>query len=154
MTMQELANLAGVTISTVSKAFSGSYEISELMREKIFELAKENKCYYKYRKLFKYKHVIGVIYPEFESGLYSQQLSYLEKEINNRRSLMIAVADNFDKERRKSLVSYFCHMKVSGIIMYGDSEFEEYVSVPVITVGKTDLCEMIVNKLFGKIDNP
>ena len=43
--MARLASLAGVSVSTVSKAFSGSAEISEERREYIFKIAKENGCY-------------------------------------------------------------------------------------------------------------
>lgn len=41
MKMTDLARLAGVSVSTVSKAFSKSSEISEKQREHIFDVAKK-----------------------------------------------------------------------------------------------------------------
>ena len=45
---KKLALLAGVSVSTVSKAFSGSHEISEETRDSIFALAKRYGCFDKY----------------------------------------------------------------------------------------------------------
>ena len=45
MTLRELAKLAHVSVSTVSKAFSGAEDISESTREMIFSLAKEHGCF-------------------------------------------------------------------------------------------------------------
>ena len=42
MNIKKLAEITGVSAGTVSKAFSGSKEISEITREKIFAAAKEN----------------------------------------------------------------------------------------------------------------
>ena len=70
MTMKILAKLSGVSVSTVSKAFSGSKEISAHQREHIFQTAKENGCYEKYYKPRFEKPVIAVICPEFQSGYY------------------------------------------------------------------------------------
>ena len=50
MTMRQLALLAGVSISTVSKAFCGASDISEETKDRIFALAKENGCYGKFYK--------------------------------------------------------------------------------------------------------
>ena len=50
MTMEELAIEAGVSLSAVSKAFSGSREVNEETRQRIFDIAKKNGCYYKYVK--------------------------------------------------------------------------------------------------------
>ena len=81
MTMSKLANLAGVSVSTISKAFSGSKEISEERRNFIFEIAKQAGCYDKYCKNVHTEKVIAVICPEYKSRFYSEQLSILEKEM-------------------------------------------------------------------------
>ena len=44
MTLKKLAEITGTSVGTVSKAFSGSPEISLETREKIYAVAKENGC--------------------------------------------------------------------------------------------------------------
>ena len=50
MTLMKLAQLAGVSVGTVSKAFSDSKEVGEATRSRIFALAKEHGCFEKYYK--------------------------------------------------------------------------------------------------------
>ena len=47
MTLKELAAICGMSVGTLSKAFSGSKEISEVTRDKIFATAKELGCFEK-----------------------------------------------------------------------------------------------------------
>jgi len=140
MTMTEIARLAGVSVSTVSKAFSGDKDISEATRNRVFDVAKQNDCYSKYIKTFKYKYVVAVISPEFQSGCYTQQLTYFSEELKKRNALMLVAEDNFNREERKDLVSYFSFIsKVDGIIIYGNIDAEYEYKTPIIAIGKTDL---------------
>ena len=70
MTLQRLADLAHVSVATVSKAFSGSKEISEETRQRIFAIARENNCFEKYHKGIYHKRVISVIAPELRGEYY------------------------------------------------------------------------------------
>ena len=63
MKIKNLADLAGVSPSTVSKAFSGSHEVSEATRDRIFALAREHGVFEKYDKHRFCKRVIAVHYP-------------------------------------------------------------------------------------------
>ena len=144
MTMQELAKLAGVSVSTISKAFSGSREISETLRNRIFELAKENDCYYKYLKMSKYKYVIGVVCPEFQSGYYTQHLDYLEREIKKRGGIMLAAGSNFDRNEHSEIVSYFAgKLKADGIILYHTSDIDIKYDIPVMSLGTSDISDSV-----------
>ena len=62
MNLAKLAQLANVSVSTVSKAFSDSPEISGQTREIIFNVAKEHGCFDKYYKPVYSKKVIAVIF--------------------------------------------------------------------------------------------
>lgn len=135
MTMEKLAELAGVSVSTVSKAFSGSKEISEKKRDEIFRIAKEHGCYDKYCKSIYQQSVIAVVFPEFQSGYYAEQLSLLEKEIKKRSGIMLASCTDFDAVRTEELITYLTeYAKVDGVIVYGDLKGKKY-SIPVITIG-------------------
>ena len=50
MTMKELAKLANVSVSTVSKAFAEADDVSEETKNHIFNIAKEYGCYGKFFK--------------------------------------------------------------------------------------------------------
>ena len=71
ITLSKIAKLAHVSVSTVSKAFSGSSEVNEQTRNLIFEIAKQNNCFKKYYNTKYPRYVIAVISPEFKSSFYS-----------------------------------------------------------------------------------
>jgi len=136
MTMKELARLANASVSTVSKAFSGSSEISSRKREEIFEIAKREGCFEKYYKPEFQKSVIAVICPEFRGGYYPQQLDYFEKEIKKHGGIMIAACFDFEEESKKELLSYFSeNVKASGIILIGSMPDGTDCKTPVISIG-------------------
>ncbi len=144
MTMRELAKLAGVSVSTVSKAFSGSREISIKQRDKIFCIAKENGCFRKYYKSSSAKPVIAVIGPEFKSPYYAQQLSFLEAEIQKRGGIMVTGSHNFDADVSAELFFYFTqHVKVDGVLMYTSYVPKERNDVPIVVIGKSDTYDSI-----------
>lgn len=137
--MAKLAKLAGVSVSTVSKAFSGSEEISEEKKEHIFRIAKEAGCYDKYCKNIYSKKVIAVICPEFQSRYYSEQLTIFEREINARGSTMIVSATEFDAKREEELLEFFSeYAKVDGIIIYSPTITGKKYSLPIAAIGKHD----------------
>lgn len=144
MTMAKLASLAGVSVSTVSKAFSASDEISEEKREHIFKIAREMGCYDKYCKNICQKPVIAVICPEFQSNYYAQQLSCFEREIKNRGGIMVVSSDEFDEARREEMILYFAEtLKADGMIIYGKSNSDRKYSMPIVTIGEQDIFDSV-----------
>ena len=60
MTLSKLAALANVSVSVVSKAFSGRADVSDSMREHVFAVAKENGCFEQFYHARYDKPVIAV----------------------------------------------------------------------------------------------
>ena len=58
MTMNELAKLANVSVSTVSKAFSDADDVSEDTKDLVFAIAKEQGCFGKFYKGKYHKKII------------------------------------------------------------------------------------------------
>lgn len=117
MNLELLAKLAGVSVSTVSKAFSDSDEISDVTKRRIFDLAKANGCYDKYNKKRFDKKVIAVICPELKSEYYCAILSMLDKEIRKNNGIVISSITDFSPERETELFSYYsAYCKADGII--------------------------------------
>lgn len=154
MTMKQLASLAGVSVSTVSKAFSSNHEIPEGTRQRIFEIAKKQGCYEKYCKTPFAKKVIAVICPEFHSGNYSQQLAALRKEIEKRSAVMIAGSSEFNEDSTNELVSYFTeNAKVDGIIVIDNIKQKTIHSVPIVVIGDSEIYDSIALSMKSAIND-
>lgn len=152
MNMQQLADVLKVSVSTVSKAFSGSHEISEGTKELIYETAKKMGCYDKYCKHTFFKRVIAVICPEFQSGYYSQHLTYLKKEIEKYNGIMLVGSYDFDGISQKELISYFTETaKVNGIIIIGSNNLKEKYSTPIVVIGYNENLDSISLSMKGAI---
>lgn len=129
ITLSKLANLAHVSVSTVSKAFSMSEEVSEQTREEIFRIAKEYGRFKKYYKAKYPKTVIAVICPEFKSRFYSDALSALQQYLSGFNCEICVASTDFSPEKRRDLLRYTA---VDGIIVIdGHVELEEEMELPL-----------------------
>jgi len=166
MKLKELAELAGVSVGTASKAFSGSKEISPETREKIFSLAKKNGCFDKYNKKKFSKKVIAVICPEIKSDYYDTILTILDREISKRNSIMVSSIYNFNEQAKQELFTYYSsYCNVDGIIIIGSSEnLCNEMLIPSVALGsthknnnidsiKTDLLPSIEKAIFYLKEN-
>lgn len=137
MTMAKLAAIAGVSVSTVSKAFSGSKEISEKKRDEIFAIAKKEGCFEKFCKTSYAGPVVGVICPEFRSDYYSELLFSLQQEIKKYGALTIVGCTDFENKTKETLLSYFTEcIKVDGVIMLCSCESKNKHSIPIVALGE------------------
>ena len=120
MTLTELAELCGTSVATVSKAFSGSKEISEETKDRIFDAAKRANCFDKYYKGPREKKIIALIFPESESEYYGREIGILEKAINARGADTVIALTRFDAEREARLFRELVYgMRVDGVIISG-----------------------------------
>ena len=120
MTLEKLAKLANVSVSTVSKAFSGSRDISEETRRKVFQIAKEQGCYEKYYKGCYARRVIAVICPEIQSEYYGAMVTLLEQKLDALGADMVLSLSNFHPERERELFEYHSYFqKADGVILIG-----------------------------------
>lgn len=118
MTLKELATLANVSQSTVSKAFSNAKDVSKETREYIFKLAREHHCYEKFHKGNYFKKIIAVICPEIKSERYHRLATYLETLLADMGATMVLSLSHFDSATEEALYYYHAHyQKVDGIII-------------------------------------
>lgn len=144
MTLKKIAEAANVSVSTVSKAFSWSSEISEEKRQYIFEIAKREGCYDKHCKPKFSKKVIAVICPEVQGGYYTQQITLFEKEIKKRGAVMVVGVSDFDENSKNEMITYFSQCaKVDGIIVYGSNTKTE-CNVPAVAIGSCNELDSVV----------
>ena len=120
MTMRELAKLANVSVSTVSKAFCDADDVSYETKQYIFDIAKQHGCYGKYYKGKYSNKIIAIICPELVSNYYSNYVGLLQKIIESNNCIPIISADHFDKGTQAELIEYYAsYLKVDGIIVLG-----------------------------------
>lgn len=118
MSLERIAQVAEVSIGTVSKAFSNSREISEKTRQKIFDCAKELGYFEKYYRSKRSVKVIAVICPELESPYYTFMVSLIESKLQSHGFLITIALSSFNAKKESELVKYFTSTKcVDGIII-------------------------------------
>ena len=122
MTLTKIAQMAKTSVSTVSKAFSGSMEISEETREKIFEIAKDLGCFDKYYKAPRKNPLVAIMIPEIESECYAICAGIFEREFHKRGTDTIVACTRFDPERGARLFRELAYgMGVDGILTWNSS---------------------------------
>ncbi|MBR5140298.1 MAG: LacI family DNA-binding transcriptional regulator, partial [Clostridia bacterium] len=120
MTLTKIADMAGTSVSTVSKAFAGSHEISEETKEHIFEIARSLGCFDKYYKAPRKNPLIALMIPEIDSECYGVYASIFEREFRKMGVDTIVACTRFDKERELSLFRELAYgMRVDGILLWG-----------------------------------
>ena len=137
MTLQKLADIAGVSVSTVSKVFSDSKEISDDTKKHIIELSKKHGCYEKYFKPRYNGRVIGVICPELLGVHYSQMVSYIEQTVSLHNDTIIVSVSNFSPKRQSELIDYYINfVHVDGIIVIEPvKKIKNHTDIPIVQIG-------------------
>ena len=135
MTLKELAEICKTSVGTLSKAFSGSKEISASTREKIFAAAKQYGCFEKYYKGPKDRPIIGLMLPESESEIYGREIGDLEKAINKRGGDAVVAFTRFDNDRACHLFDVLAYrLRVDGIIIMGrGANIKNPDQIPLVT---------------------
>ncbi len=137
MTLAKIAKIANVAVSTVSKAFSDSPEISNETKALIMKIARENGCYEKYYKPKYNKKLIAVICPEVLGIHYSQMATYLEKKISHRGDTTLLAVSNFSPEKQDELIDYYSkYAHADGIIVIEPvGKIKASTDVPIVQIG-------------------
>ncbi len=141
MTLSKIAKLANVSVSTASKAFSGSPEVNEETRQMIFAVAKEQGCFKKFYNAKYQKLVIAVIAPEFRSAYYARYLSYIQVFLQKNNCELCVSSTDFSPRKEKELIEYYYkNADVDGIIVI-DSEKKikiENVEIPIVYINMSE----------------
>ncbi len=136
LTLSKIAKLANVSVSTASKAFSGSPEVNEDTREMVFDIARKNGCFKKFYNAKFPKLVIAIIAPEFKSAYYTRYLSCIQNLLAKENCELCVSTTDFSPEREKSLLEYYYkHSAVDGIIrIYGKTALDGKYEIPVVSI--------------------
>ncbi len=142
ITLSKLAKLANVSVSTASKAFSGSKEVNEETRSQIFSIAKEHGVFKKFYNVKYPRLVIAVVVPEFRSRNYGPLLSEIQSALDERGcSMTVAASEFLDSENNKLYDYYSKYTDVDGIIVIGKYEpSDSDLEIPLVVIGREMDC--------------
>ena len=120
VTVKELAQKLGVSISTVSKSLNDSYEISESTKIRVKNLAKKYN-YTPNRLAVNLKsgktRTIGVILPSILSNFFTTVLYGIEKITNERNYNIITCISNESHEKEVTNTGILSNGSIDGLIV-------------------------------------
>lgn len=138
-TMKDVAEQAGVTVTTVSRIINDRGYISAATRNKVYRVMKEldyqpNELA---RSLSKSRtNIIGVIVPSLMDPYFSEVVNYLEFYASNEGYKVMICNSNNKKNKEQEYISMLKSNKVSGIVLSSWTENLENIlpnNLPVIT---------------------
>jgi len=120
-TINDVAQLAGTSIATVSRVLSGSsYPVSRKTRERVLDAARQlqytpnllghmlkaktNKC-------------LGVIIPSFQNPFFTQLIMGIEHAARSRGYSTFVFSSQRDAQTERELISQLQHLRISGLLL-------------------------------------
>ncbi len=140
MTLSKIARIANVSVSTVSKVFSNSHEISDDTKEKVIEVAKALGCFEKYNKPVYDKKLIAILCPEVIGIHYSDMVTIIEAIIGKHGGTCLFSVFNFSVDSQNALLDYYINFaKVDGVIVIEPvGTINVDTTIPMVLVGHTE----------------
>ena len=133
MTYRKIAQLAGVSLSTVSKALSGSAEISEETAARIRKIAEDNGVIRARYRRDRPSTDIAIIVPEIVSVYYSQTVSGLVDELRKHDIEPHIHLCGFEAERYCRIIDSITDgKKVDGILAMTDHVYPLQSDIPIV----------------------
>lgn len=152
MNLRELARLAGVSVSTVSKAFNDADDVSEKTKEFIFDIAKKYGCFGKYYKEKYSKRIIAIICPELRSNYYTNFIDRLKTLIEKNDGIVLISTDDFNGRKQAELIEYYASfLHVDGIFVHGyKGTAKQGYETPIISLSSSQ--DSSVNTVYTDLE--
>src|SRR5699024_1122668 len=119
VTIKDIANIAGVSYSTVSKALNNSPLVKKETKDRIVKIAEEmgyEPNFAAQRLVLKQTKIIGLIWPTIERVVLSTLVTEISNEINKTPYSMILSVDPI-----QTAFETFRHFQVDGIILFDEN---------------------------------
>lgn len=139
-TIKDVAQKAGVTVTTVSRILNNRGYIGEETRRKVQKVMEELDYHPNEiaRSLFRKKsNMIGIIIPTVSHPFFSELSNYIEYYAYNSGYKILLCNSQLDRTKEKEYVDMLKRHKVDGIIMGSHTlEVDEYVNLnlPVVSL--------------------
>ena len=144
LTIVDIAKMAGVGTTTVSRYFNGG-NLKNETRERIKEIVdKYNYTPNTFAKALKSidSKIIGVIVPCLHSYISGNTLKYLDKELKENNYETLIMNTNFDENKQLEYIKKLARMNVDGIVLLPTTMSKAYestiksIDVPVVMLGQ------------------
>ena len=161
MTHKKIAEIANVSVSTVSKALSGSNDISEDLTKSIVQIAIDIGYFKeKSRKNIERQKsksiLIGIVCPEIISIHYSKIITNLKDQVEQSGGQVGVYITDFDAQKKdKILKMLLLRNCCDGIIMFGQYTPSLKPNIPVMCIDcsqPTPLCDTIISDSYIPIN--
>ena len=146
LTMNDIAKIAGVAKSTVSRYFNGGY-VKEETRIKLKKIVDE----YNYEPnavaqslKAKHSHTIGIIAPCLDSITSSRMLMAIDEYLKNNGYSTIIINTNHNEIRELASIEHLWRMNVDGIILLATALTMTHQQL----AAKLDIPILVVAQLF------
>ena len=162
---KKIADLAGVSISTVSKALSGSAEISKGSAERIRKIAIE--CgYFQEKKRRKREYCnnesisVAILAPEIIDTRNSKAVTYLKKELEARGAHIAVYFYDYNVNKLGAVIEHIILSGAAdGVVTIGLTKMPTAYNIPftALVCDEEDCCEgcrEAVDALLGEIAFP
>lgn len=140
MTLKKIAELSGVSVSTVSKVMHGSGEISDETIMKVKNAAKELGCFEKYYTGKYEKRVIAVILPEICSEFYSSIASEINICAEKYNAAVIFSQSMFDDDKCVEIADYLAFRGMAdGLVIIGNPQLKQKIDIPSVIISDSKI---------------
>ena len=145
VTIKDVARRANVSCATVSKALSGSPEISDATRERVVKLSAEmgyTPNALARSMIIKRTNTIGIVVPSLQNPYMSEFTSYAEIRAREAGYNLMVCNSSYDKETEQNVLTLLTGKQVDGIIIIpiGTESAEELKpvtdSLPTVFIGE------------------
>ena len=145
-TIKDVAKLAGVSVSTVSRALSGRTFVEEETKQKVLKAVKE--LNYKPNVIAKGLRegrfcIIALLVPDINSLFYPALMKSVEKAVHQKGYSLILCNTNNSVEMEKQAIEMLGSRGVAGIICMSVEddirklhEFQERENIPVVLINR------------------
>lgn len=122
LNMKTIANLAGVSVATVSRVFRDPTKVSASTRELVLETARSHN--YTYNAAAGdisscQSRVVGVLVPITSNALFATSITAIQDELSRHGYSTIQGSTNYNIDKERLLLNRFIERRVAGIIMAG-----------------------------------
>lgn len=162
VTIQDIANMVGVSKSTVSRYLNGGY-VSEDTANKISEAVEKTGYrlnFFAKRLKSKNSGIIGVVISRFDSYTAGKILKSLNKSLEEKGYQILILSSELDKKKELECIEKLYQQGVDGIVVMSfeitkdDISMSNKINIPIVYMGQSNnllKCVKLDDRRAGRI---